>query len=207
MTRPTNITKSKLLLVEGKDQQNFFSAFLSHIDLADDVQVMDYGGIGDLQKFLPTLVKTPNFTDVQSIGIVRDAEKSEGDAFKSVQSSLEKSGLPIPLQPGMKFANGHQGHPMVGVLILPGKGQPGMLETLVNATFADTEIDDCISQFFTCVEKSEAKSPPNKDKARTFAFLAVTPNAHHSVGVAAKQGVVNLDHDIFREVKGFLGRL
>ena len=204
MNKPTAISKDKLLLVEGNDQRNFFEAFLSQIDIADDVQVMNFGGIGDLRKFLSALVKMPDFSDVQSVGLVRDAENSEVGAVQSVQSSLESAGLPIPTQAGV---NGVDGHPRVGILILPGNGQPGMLETLVNRTFADTEIDNCISDFFVCVKKSATKSTYQKDKARTFAFLAVTPNAHHSVGVAAKQGVVNVQHGAFNEVRNFLRRL
>ena len=158
-----------------------------------------------MRKFLPALVKMPNFKDsVRSVGLVRDAEESEARALQSVQSSLKKVGLPAPAQAGVNTASDH---PKVGIMILPGNGQPGMLETLVNRTFSGAPIENCINGSLDCAVKSAAKQLRSQDKARSFAFLAVSPDAHHSIGVAAKQDVVDLEHEAFSEARDFLSWL
>ena len=40
MEWPTEISKDKLLLVEGNDQRNFLEALLKHIGITDDIQIM-----------------------------------------------------------------------------------------------------------------------------------------------------------------------
>ncbi len=62
------------LLVEGKDQLNFFEALIEHLSL-ENVQIQDFGGVDELRSFLPALVNMPNFHEiVESIGIVRDVD-------------------------------------------------------------------------------------------------------------------------------------
>ena len=62
------------------------------------------------------------------------------------------AGLPVPARPGEPAGAA----PTVNVLVLPGNGAPGMLETLLCRTFADTAADRCIDDFFRCFEGSEA---------------------------------------------------
>ena len=196
MAQPKEIESRVQLLVEGNDQRNFFEAFIEHLSLAD-IQIQNFGGVNDLRAFLLALVNAPGFRDiVQSVGIVRDAETSAQDAFQSVQSSLSNARLPMPNQPG--------GSPAVTVLILPGDNRPGMLETLLNETFANTPEDACINAFFECVEAVPAVSINNPDKARAYAYLTTKPNPHHSVGMAAKQRYWDLNHPVFNQIRQFL---
>ena len=199
MAQPGRIERPKQLLVEGNDQRNFFEALIRHHSLPD-IQIQDYGGGDELRVFLPAFVKAPNFDSITSLGIVRDAEGSAQATFQSVQGSLGKVNLPVPTNAGVR----QSGNPDVSVLILPDEGSPGMLETLLCRTFEDTTVDHCIDDFFKCVEASSNTSIKNPDKARAFTFLTTTPNPRHSVGVAAQQGVWNLDDDAFEEVRDFL---
>lgn len=72
------------LLVEGKDAQNFFKAFVGRLSL-HDVDVQDFGGVGEFRQFLAAFVTAPNFGNVRSIGVVRDAEQSADAALQRVQ--------------------------------------------------------------------------------------------------------------------------
>ena len=191
------------LLVEGNDQRNFFEAFIEHLSLRD-IQIQNFGGVNELQGFLLALANAPGFREtVQSIGIVRDAETSAQGAFQSVQSSLRNAGLSVPNQPEERAGSS----PAVTVLILPGDNSPGMLETLLNETFANTPEDACINAFFECIEAIPTVSINNPAKARAYAYLTTKPNPHHSVGMAAKQRYWDLDHDVFSRVRQFLGDL
>ena len=190
------------LLVEGNDQRNFFEAFLDHVGRSE-VQVHDFGGVYELRGFLLALVDAPGFPEtVRSVGIVRDAEESAASAFASVRSSLENAGLPAPARPEERTGAG----PAVMVLILPDGSQAGMLETLLCDSFAGTPVDECIDAFFECAE-ALGNSVERPHKARARAYLATRPDPHLSVGVAARRGYWDLDHDIFGNVRDFLEKL
>ena len=151
-------TSAIQLLVEGNDQRNFFGAFVDHPNI-EELQIQDFGGVDELGGFLGAMVKQSGFHDlIKMLGIVRDAETSAGSAFQSVQSSLRNAGLPVPVRPGESARPGEAAGaaPAVNVLILPGDGAPGMLETLLCRTFADTAVDRCIDDFFRCFDLSVA---------------------------------------------------
>ncbi len=200
MTQPKEIKSRVQLLVEGNDQRNFFEAFIEHLSLAD-IQIQNFGGVNELRAFLLAFVNAPGFRDiVQSVGIVRDAEASAQGAFQSVQDSLENAGLSVPSRPEDRTDSS----PAVTVLILPDNSRPGMLETLLNETFANTPEEACINAFFECVEAIPTVSINNPDKARAYAYLTTKPNPHHSVGMAAKQRYWDLDHPVFNQLRQFL---
>lgn len=205
MTKPEEIENEVQLLVEGKDQQNFFKELVDHLSLNNDVQIQNFGGVDELRNFLTGFIMMPDFSStVRSIGIVRDAEKCAAGAFRRVRDSLENACLPVPNLPEERASNG--GRLEVSVLILPGGNREGMLETLLCETFAGTREDGCIDAFFECVEASHGhlKRP---DKSRAHAYLAMKPDPHVSVGVAASKGYWDLDHDVFGNVRDFLTSL
>lgn len=198
------------LLVEGKDERNFFEAFAEHLSLGN-VQIQAFDGKNRLREFLVTLAGATDFRRVRTIGIVRDADESADAAFQSVQTSLgnandaiRSSGVEFPVPDRPEELVG--GRPALSVLILPGKGQEGMLETLLCRTFAGDDVDHCIDRFFRCAEESGTRIG-RRDKARARAYLATTPDPHLSVGVAAKRDRWKLDHGAFDGVRSFLTSL
>ena len=192
---PTTIYGEIQLLVEGKDQLNFFEAFTKHLSI-QSVQVSNFGGVTDLREFLSSFAKARNFEKIRSIGIVRDAEKLAGSAFQSVQSALGNAALPVPARAGQTSG----GSRPVTVYILPDNKHPGMLETLLCRTFANTAEDRCIDDYFACVG-APVRQP---EKARAHAWLATKPDPHVSVGVAAKKDYWDLDHAVFADLRNFL---
>jgi len=222
---PVAIKRPVQLLVEGKDPLNFFGALTGHLGLAG-IQVQNYGGINELGGFLKAFVRAPGFASVTDLGVVRDAEGPAGAvegappgeaevaalrpgterhadrAFQSLCTALRNAGLPVPARPVERS----ESSPSVSVLILPGDGDDGMLETLLCRTFADSPVDACIKDFFKCVERSEIPIR-RPDKSRARAFLATTPDPQLSVGVAAQRGHWDFDHDAFRGVRRFLRNL
>ena len=203
MPRLTEIKSEIQLLVEGNDQRNFFEAFIDHLSL-ENIQIQNFGGVSELRDFLEGLVSATGFRQiVQSLGIVRDAETSAGSALQSIQSSLRNVELPVPDSPAKCTGSS----PAVTVLILPGDNRSGMLETLLCDSFADTSVDHCINDFFTCVENLPDVSIKNPDKARAHAYLTTKPDPHFSVGVAAKKDYWDLDHSVFGNLRDFLQRI
>ena len=203
MAQPTRIEKPVQLLVEGKDQLNFFEAIIRRVNLVSELQVQDFGGVRELRGFLRALVDSPGFETVASLGIVRDAEEGAARAHQSVEDSLRHTGLPAPGDAGGRGVG-----PMVRTLILPGKGaEAGMLETLLCRSVADMHVNDCIDEFFKCTDALPGVDIRRPDKARAQAYLATQPEPQVSVGVAAQKGYWPLDHDAFSEVRDFLSAL
>lgn len=192
----------KALLVEGNDPRNFFEALIKYLECRD-VQIHNFGGIGELPAFLRGFTGATGYSSVTSLGIVRDAEGDANGAWQSVRSALENAKMPVPKRVGQRSV----GKPDVSVFILPGNNQPGMLETLLNQTFADAPINECIDTFFQCVEDISQKQIQRPDKARAHAYLATRPEPHVSVGVAAMKGFWNLDHSVFEPLRSFLTEL
>ena len=195
------INRSVQLLVEGKDAQNFFEAFVRRLSLSD-IEVQDFGGVNQFRQFLAAFVNESDFGTVRSIGVVRDAEQSACGAFQSVRDALEHFNLGAPQHPGESTSE----NPSVGVLILPGDGQPGMLETLLCRTFTRHPLNRCIDDFLQCAEES-GRRVQRHDKARAHAWLATQPLPHVSVGVAAQKGYWDLDHQALDAVRQFLTAL
>ena len=202
MAQPRGIGKSIQLLVEGKDQLNFFEAYIRRVELQKELQVQNFGGVNELRGFLLALVDAPGFDTVVSVGIVRDAEESATGARRSIEDSLRNAGLPTPGN-----ANGGDGL-AVQMLILPGgEEERGMLETLLCQSVADKPVTSCIDEFFSCVDSLPELDVPKPDKARAHAYLATMPEPQVSVGVAAQKGYWPFGHEAFAEVHDFLTAL
>ena len=174
------------------------------MDIDSDVQIRNFGGTQDLREFLLAFKDLTRFSDiVKRVGIVRDAETDFDSALASVRSSFENANLPVPEFHGY-FTNSS---PAVGAMILPGENQNGMLETLLCMSISGCEIDDCINQFFECVEDKAGINIRRREKARARVYFATRLDPHLSVGVAAKRGYWNLNHGAFEGVRNFLCEL
>lgn len=198
---PAAVQHPVQLLAEGKDAKNWFEALVRHISLPD-IQVQNYGGVRELRKFLKSFALMPGFQTVRSVGIVRDAEKQgPEDAFRSVRDGLAAAGLPVPSSGG---AATHHGTPSVAVLILPGSGRTGMLESLLMESLAEDPVRPCIEDFLVCSESRSRTPTQRPEKSFVHAYLATRPDPHVSVGVAAQKGYWNLDHPAFEKTRRFL---
>ena len=203
MLTPNRVAASAQLLVEGRDQAAFFRAFVERLEI-DGVQVQNFGGVNDLPVFLESFAASRDFRDnVESVGIVRDAETSARSAFQSVQGALRNANLPVPDSPEHEAGES----PSVKVFILPDNQSEGMLETLLCETFADTPLDGCIDRFFDCVRNEAGVGLHRPEKARAHAYIATRRDPFVSVWVAAQRGYWNLDHAAFDGVRRFLQSL
>jgi len=104
-TKPFTIEKSKLLIVEGKTDKDFFDALLNSLKRTD-TQVIPMNGKDRLRALLEVIVRQPDLP-VQSLIIARDADGNPKGAFDSVCSALSNKnvGLPAPKKP-LEFVEG-----------------------------------------------------------------------------------------------------
>ena len=196
------IDREVQLLVEGRDEVNFFSALVDFHNI-DPVQIQNLEGKDKLRKFLAALRRAPGFETVRSLGVVRDADESPASAFQSVRDSLRNAGLPAPNRAEERSGEA----PAVTVFILPGDNRPGMLETLLRESFAGGPEDRCVEEYLACVGGLPGVSIDRPDKARVHAWLASRPDPHVSAGMAAKKGYWDFNHPAFDDLRAFLSGL
>ncbi len=205
-------TEPKVLLVEGKDEENFFKALLKHWAISG-VRVSNVNGKDKFPIELEAFLLTYG-SQVHAYGIIRDADRSREDAFKSVVNLLKRRGELYPKKIG---AYGENEIRKVGVFIMPGNQEEGMLEDLCLQTVADHPVMACTEQYFSClratldpISPSQPKKqgshyyPKNQSKAKALAFLAGNHETFTSVGVAALNGCWNFDHSALTDLKSFL---
>lgn len=172
--------KTRLLLVEGTDDQVFFDQFVNHLADSTDAQlqveelaIIQYGGRDKLTLRLRDLKKADNFEHITHMGIVRDSDFNT-NALRSVQDrirTVNREGPPQihvpnkPLEPTNSI-------PQVSVLIVPSADREGMLDDLVMDALQVDPIANCVQNYFDCLEdKQVAIVPEKRSKAQIRVFL------------------------------------
>lgn len=198
--KPIEINCPKQLLVEGNTPKFFFSKILADLGLANDCQIQNFGGVKDLSSFLKAFAKLPGFADeVESVGIVRDAEESFSAAFQSVCLSIEKAGL----SPPETLAS----MPRANVFILPDNRSSGVLEDLCIQALQEDPANECVDRFLGCLDERVDTSLWNnakRSKARMHAFLASRSRPELRLGEAAQAGVMPLESGVFNPLREFI---
>jgi hypothetical protein len=122
-----------VLAGEGIEEVRVFAGLLKHMGIEPQqeltggsrivggIQLLPLGGKYQFQAKLKALVNTPGFANVQSFGIVRDADTDPHAAFLSVCNALTAVNLTAPQQPIIPAGQ----NPQVAVLILPNHNTPG----------------------------------------------------------------------------------
>lgn len=196
---PAEIVKRNLLVVEGRDEELFFEAFLKHLAL-QNIQIMGIGGKEKLRPNLKALVLSPRFSEVISLGIVRDANSDPRAAFQSIRDALQDVNLPLPNGPLLIAGSS----PRVIVMILPAESAPGALEDLCLQAVNDDAAMPCVAEYFRCLQQQSVPAPRAISKAKVQAFLASRQEAGKRLGEAAQAGYWPLEHNTFAQVKDFL---
>lgn len=201
------IVKSKLLLVEGKDETLFFEAFFKkneHLNgQIGDIQIIEMGGVDKFKTELPALINRTGFSEkVESVAIIRDADNNFESAFQSICAILNRHGLPHPTEHS-SYAN--KNNLKVGIFVMPGNSEGGtMLEDLCLRTQSDNPIMNCVNSFFSCLEGIDIEMPRNIAKAKSQVFLAAMPKIVSSLGIGANKGYWDLNHDSLMGLSNFL---
>ncbi|MEW6716045.1 MAG: DUF3226 domain-containing protein [Chloroflexota bacterium] len=196
------IEQPNVLVVEGREEELFFGAFIQHLRL-QNIQTMPISGKEQLRRNLKALVASPGFSEVISLGVVRDANADPGAAFQSVHDALQAVNLPAPELPLVPVGE----RPRVAVLILPEVGMPGMLEDLCLRAIVQDPAMLCVEQYFECLQQEELPLPDNTSKAKVQVFLASRRKAGLRLGEAAQAGYWPWEAKTFEQVKDFLQRI
>ena len=194
------IKESKLLVVEGYDDQRLINALANKIDIPD-IQIIILGGTNNLRPYLNALVISPGFQDiVQALGIVRDADDNSLDKLHSVQDALQAAKLPVPDRT-LQLAGRN---PKTAILILPHDKQAGALEDVCLASVETDAVIDCVEEYMYCVQERVEAPPNNVAKAKVQTFLASRPRPGLRLGEAAEADYWDFNHSSFDPLKELL---
>lgn len=201
--QPLKLQKSKLLLVEGRDDEEFFGGLLRHLEI-DDIQVIPAGGKDQFSNNFQGLIKDSDFPAIISMGIVRDADYDPKATLQSIGNALKRAGLPVPKKVMTKAKQ--NGSPDVIIMILPNANERGALEDLCLAAVKEDNASTCVERYLSCLKEQNIAGPKQKwlNKARVRVFLSSKEEPTLSLGIAAQRGYWPFDHNVFDDVKKFL---
>ena len=201
------IRSDRLLLVEGRDEANLFDALLKHsfgIAGRQDIQTIEAGGRHSFRRrILAIKAEAASHPPLRSLGVIRDADDSAGNAFQSVCDALRHAGYEPPAAHG-EISNGE---PPVGVFILPDGASSGAIETLCRRSIAGGAASQCVEAFIDCLKEQGTLHSRNEDKTFAHAWLAAGADPVARVGEGAQQGVWDFDSEAFAALSAFLGNL
>jgi hypothetical protein len=196
-TKPIEIKQTRLILAEGADAY-YFMIWAYQAYGRTDIQVIDFGGIDDLRRFLGTLRLTDNFESVETILIARDAETDWQASIDSVRYRLQQAGLAAPETP-FSFTNTL---PKIGFVLFPGFEDReetriylnGALEDLCLSTVANDPLMPCVDSYLDCVS-TIGEIPRHRHKSRLHAYLSCKAgHAGKRLSEAAKHGAFDWEH-------------
>ena len=193
-----NITHKKVLAVEGNDECEFFEALLDDMGITE-CQIYDIEGKPKFKYKIPALVKTSDFDKVEVFAIIRDADENHEGAFNSISHFVKEAGLKGPPQVNT-FADGN---PKVGIFIMPGNSENGMLEDLCLQTVKNRPVMEHVNHYINSVQKIE-EGPKIVAKAKAQVYLASKPETVYSVGLGAKKKYWDFTSDALDGLKEFL---
>jgi hypothetical protein len=180
-------TTSTLLIGEGKEDIALVRKMIDE-RLIPDMDVVPIGdedhggGIGGLQRRLEGLPGTPGFVRLRHLGILADNDQ-DPDVFEIIRAHIRSANAHADL--GGKISDPDSPHSTVTnsiiscrVILLPGPGRHGCLETLLFEVLRAENADKmaCIEDLVRCTGIS---GDPNAwrlsklDKARVRAAIAV----------------------------------
>ena len=215
--------KSRLMIVEGKEDQEFFIQLAMHMNVIDGwpLHIEQLEGKGNFREYLLALARHPRFGELTAIGVVRDADFGT-NSFQSMRDTIQSANdvsprqLPVP-QRTIELA---EGTPSLAVLVLPSSEREGMIEDLIMDVFREDPVKVCVDAFFNCLRESDiAISQEKHSKARLRTFITGKNVDSDSEGDDSdKQYLSDVfrmswwrdefwDHPTFNDAKAFLRQL
>lgn len=187
-----------LLLVEGKDDRAFFDT-LRMVRNLPAFEIIQYEGKSKLRPFLKGLVLAEGFSNVVSLGVVRDADDNPAAAADSIRGALQAAGLPVPVAALTAVGTA----PRVAFMIVPDATSSGALEELCFRAFAGDPALPCVDQYFDCLAATGLPHPKDP-KHRMRILLASRPEFRPGLAMAIESGYVPVHADAFDQAAQFV---
>ena len=210
------IKKEKLILCEGRDEENFLIAWLNSDELSNEpgfsneIQVLNFEGNSDLSRQLEKYKKMDGFDSLTHLMIIRDAEQDLDGAVKSIQSALSNNGFQVP-EESCKWIYDNENDLYIGFLLFPACDKnptAGTLEDLCLKILAKSDASACMEEvniFLERLEKEHGKNFSHKFKTQLHAYFAVSDDyVGMKIGEAAGAKAFNWSSSELEPLKNFV---
>jgi hypothetical protein len=207
---------TSILLVEGKDDLDFFNDLLKFLGM-NDVKCTKVDGNRCFKDKLDTVLKDPGFGDVNKIAFIRDADDSADKTLESLKTCVlnvvEKRNLDKEIK-DISFDSNIENidDKRYGFYIMPDNKNPGALEDLYIKYIETDPIYHCIERYIRCIQ-SKGISLKNEKKATKFLYTSTKrENDCPSIGNTGqpKKGeekVLDFNNECFASIKNFLTKM
>jgi len=201
------ITSKSAILVEGDDEIGFFEALVKDmgLTLGTDIEVWAINGKDSYRDKFLAFQNISGFDNINSFGLIRDADNNAKGALMSIQNILRREKHPCPDSHAV-CVHDVKKNLKVGIFIMPGNGaKKGMLEDLCLQSIQDHPIKPDMEEYVSQVkQKMQSKAPKNESKAKLQTFLAGQHEITPHLGIAAQKGHWNFKHEAFAEIRNFI---
>lgn len=204
---------SQQLLVEGKDDKYVIYSLCEKFEIKESFEIKDCEGKDKLLDKLPTLLKGSG--NLNTIGVVLDADTDLNNRWKEVCDILKKSGKYEDI-PETCDKNGTIIFPKeeddikVGVWLMPNNNDKGMLEDFVSFLIPEDDkllpkVDKALSEIEE--EKLNQYKEIHKSKARILTWLAWQKVPGTPMGLAITKKYLSTTPVICQDFISWLNKL
>ena len=198
---------TKKLLVEGNDDQHVIWALCERFNIMETFDVIDCKGIDKLYKSISLRFRQ---ADIETIGIIIDADTDINERWKTVQKLLSNQGFKMPDElpsDGLILSNGEV---KVGVWIMPNNNINGMLEDFMS--FLVPQDDKLMPVVDTVLNEIESKNlnkylPIHKSKAKIHSWLSWQEEPGTPLGFSITKKYLTTDNENCEQLINWMKKL
>ena len=203
------MNESKVLVVEGADDQHVLYALLMHHDFKPEFIIHDEKGIHTLLERLPARLNL--LTGSERVGVIVDADTDTRSRWAPIRTILIKAGYAnISDEPD---PNGtiidDEILPRVGVWIMPNNALPGMLEDYLTHLLPEGDsLLDRANRVLDEIPLEERRFPArHRQKALIHTWLAWQESPGSPLGLAITQHYLSAESPQVDNLLSWLTRL
>lgn len=163
--------KNRVLIVEGKGDEYFFTKFLEYLGKREEVHIVDCEGKDNLATRHSNILNDDNYSLVKHIGIVLDNdypdERNGKSAFETALAAIDTANngfvennpnLSRRLSKPQQARKVTSDIPYVSMLLLPSDNDDGMIENLILKAVGKDNIMDCVDGYLACLARDGLKA-------------------------------------------------
>lgn len=199
---------NKKLLVEGNDDQHVIWALCERFTVTENFDVIDCEGITKLYEQLPVRFKQ---AQVDTIGLIIDADSEIKDRWKSISALLSLQGFTIPEEIPLEglILKGNSGV-KIGVWIMPNNNENGMLEDFISFLVPkEDKILPIVNDTLTNIENQGLNqySLIHKSKATIHSWLSLQSDPGTPMGLGITKRYLTTDEETCLKLVDWLKNL
>jgi len=199
---------NKKLLVEGNDDKHVIKALCKKFAITENFDVIDCSGYDNLYKGLPLRIKE---AQVDTIGLIIDADTEIKDRWKSISTLLSLQGFKIPEEIPMEglILKDNSGF-KIGVWIMPNNNENGMLEDFISFLVPkEDKILPIVKNTLTNIENQGLNqySLIHKSKATIHSWLSLQSDPGTPMGLGITKRYLTTDEETCLKLVNWLKKL